>query len=221
MSALTDVFTAIANAIRGKNGLSTTYTPSQMAQAITDIPSGADDTVNMRLIGALTNSSGANLVSSDGKHFMVSNAYSSISGATIRNIIYDDVTDTYYIGTSYDTAHNYVVLYKIKYNGNMTYVTMQGLVNSSTSYCTFLRVRGSGNYFRLIGFCAPTNTSTNQYNILTSNNGETWSMVTISNGTTNWFPNYCFYQSTYSRYYIFGQRGGKAVYSANVRSGLC
>lgn len=33
-------FTGIANAIRGKNGSSNTYTPAQMPQAITDIPSG-------------------------------------------------------------------------------------------------------------------------------------------------------------------------------------
>lgn len=37
MSALTDVFTAIANAIRAKNGASTTYKPSQMADAINSI----------------------------------------------------------------------------------------------------------------------------------------------------------------------------------------
>ena len=38
MSALTDVFTAIGNAIRGKNGLSTTYKPSEMATAIDNLP---------------------------------------------------------------------------------------------------------------------------------------------------------------------------------------
>lgn len=37
MSALTDVFTAIANAIRSKKGVSTTYKPSQMADAINSI----------------------------------------------------------------------------------------------------------------------------------------------------------------------------------------
>lgn len=37
MSALTDVFTAIANAIRSKKGVSTTYKPSQMADAISSI----------------------------------------------------------------------------------------------------------------------------------------------------------------------------------------
>lgn len=48
---------AIANAIRGKNGLSTTYKIADMAQAITDIPSGSSDTTfwaggkNARLIG--------------------------------------------------------------------------------------------------------------------------------------------------------------------------
>lgn len=35
---------AIANAIRGKNGLSTTYKIADMAQAITDLPSGSTDT---------------------------------------------------------------------------------------------------------------------------------------------------------------------------------
>lgn len=49
---------AIANAIRGKNGLSTTYKIAEMAQAITDIPSGSSGTTfwaggkNARLIGS-------------------------------------------------------------------------------------------------------------------------------------------------------------------------
>lgn len=38
MSALTDTFTAIANAIRGKLGVQTTYTPTQMSSAIASIP---------------------------------------------------------------------------------------------------------------------------------------------------------------------------------------
>lgn len=48
---------AIANAIRGKNGLSTTYKIADMAQAITDLPSGSTDTTfwaggkNATLIG--------------------------------------------------------------------------------------------------------------------------------------------------------------------------
>lgn len=48
---------AIANAIRSKNGLSTTYKIADMAQAITDIPSGSSDTTfwaggkNAELIG--------------------------------------------------------------------------------------------------------------------------------------------------------------------------
>lgn len=51
---------AIANAIRGKNGLSTTYKIADMAQAITDIPSGSSDTTfwdggkNAVLIGTYT-----------------------------------------------------------------------------------------------------------------------------------------------------------------------
>ena len=44
MSALTDVFTAIANAIRSKKGVSTTYKPSQMADAISSIPTGTTPT---------------------------------------------------------------------------------------------------------------------------------------------------------------------------------
>jgi hypothetical protein len=41
-AALDAQFTAIANAIRGKNGSSATYTPAQMATAITAIPTGTD-----------------------------------------------------------------------------------------------------------------------------------------------------------------------------------
>ena len=44
MSALSDIFTAIANAIRSKNGSSDTYTPLQMASAITNIPGGFTET---------------------------------------------------------------------------------------------------------------------------------------------------------------------------------
>lgn len=40
MSALTDIFDSIADAIRAKNGSSDTYTPAQMASAIENIPSG-------------------------------------------------------------------------------------------------------------------------------------------------------------------------------------
>ena len=39
MSALTDVFSAIAGAIRNKLGVATTYQPSEMATAIASIPS--------------------------------------------------------------------------------------------------------------------------------------------------------------------------------------
>lgn len=44
MSALTDIFDAIANAIRAKNGSSDTYTPAQMVEAIKAIPSAEYDT---------------------------------------------------------------------------------------------------------------------------------------------------------------------------------
>ena len=42
MSALTDAFTAIANAIRNKKGVSTKYTPAQMPNAIASIETGTD-----------------------------------------------------------------------------------------------------------------------------------------------------------------------------------
>lgn len=47
-------FTGIANAIRGKNGSSDNYTPAQMPQAITDIPSGGTDYLGQRLVDTLT-----------------------------------------------------------------------------------------------------------------------------------------------------------------------
>ena len=51
MSALTDVFSAIANAIRGKNGLSTTYKPSEMATAIANLPSAVTKEVVSLTLG--------------------------------------------------------------------------------------------------------------------------------------------------------------------------
>ena len=44
----TDNYTAIANAIRAKNGSSDTYTPSQMATAISNIPSGTSIPINTK-----------------------------------------------------------------------------------------------------------------------------------------------------------------------------
>lgn len=44
----TDNYTAIANAIRAKNGSSDTYTPSQMATAISNIPTGTGLPVNTK-----------------------------------------------------------------------------------------------------------------------------------------------------------------------------
>jgi hypothetical protein len=43
MSALTDTFSAIANAIRGKLGVQTTYTPTQMSSAIASIPTAKEE----------------------------------------------------------------------------------------------------------------------------------------------------------------------------------
>jgi hypothetical protein len=54
MSALTDVFTNIANAIRSKKGVSTTYKPSEMASAISSIPTGR--TVTERVLWTNPNS---------------------------------------------------------------------------------------------------------------------------------------------------------------------
>jgi len=44
----TDNYTAIANAIRAKNGSSDTYTPSQMATAISNIPTGTSLPANTK-----------------------------------------------------------------------------------------------------------------------------------------------------------------------------
>lgn len=43
MSNLTGVFTDIANSIRTKTGTTDTFTPTEMAEAIADIPTGAAD----------------------------------------------------------------------------------------------------------------------------------------------------------------------------------
>ena len=45
MSALTDIFTSIANAIRTKNQSATTYKPSEMSSAILAIPTGGGGSV--------------------------------------------------------------------------------------------------------------------------------------------------------------------------------
>ena len=62
-NTLTSIFTAIANAIRGKNGLQTQYRPDQMAAAITNLPSGGTDYLAERLNGTLTSYSSNDVTS--------------------------------------------------------------------------------------------------------------------------------------------------------------
>ena len=210
MSALTDVFTAIANAIRGKNGLSTTYKPNQMAQAITDLPSGADDTPNIRIVGG---TDGVNLVSSDGEYFLANNQLDIPVG--ISSIIYDDVTDCYYIGCS--TAYEYgivpkyyVYLFKVTNEGVVSPILIGNLTTGLYGFTCLRRVRSSGTGIRFLGFFA---LSSYQY-FITSNNGETWTRRAFSN-----FSNvvFAFYSTTSNRYYIFNTTGTGA-YSTNATS---
>ena len=50
MSTLTETFSDIADAIRGKNGSSNTYTPAQMPAAITAIPTGGGGTYQTKTV---------------------------------------------------------------------------------------------------------------------------------------------------------------------------
>ena len=58
MSALTDVFSDIADAIRSKNGSSNTYTPAQMPEAIENIPGGTDVFAILKIITEYENNFG-------------------------------------------------------------------------------------------------------------------------------------------------------------------
>ena len=85
--AITDTYlTNIANAIRGKSGSSDTYTPSEMASAITNIPSGGTD--------------GVYLVSTDAEMALIQNP--QINDYCILNNTITGRTNLYkYDGTSW------------------------------------------------------------------------------------------------------------------------
>lgn len=115
MSALTDVFTAIANAIRGKNGLSTTYTPSQMAQAITAIPSGGEGKLYAWSTSATSAKQFAYTLSEDPK-------------------VGDSLINGWSTASTYKTVQAYAIAKRVNTSSSQNYISPSYSPSSSNTY---------------------------------------------------------------------------------------
>ena len=174
MSALTDVFTAIANAIRGKNGLSTTYKPNQMAQAITDIPSGA----SLDAIGYMSGSATLIKDTDDGIKVLIFPNPFPVPNAQIHSLVYNNESnrDEFLIG--FQTTIQPYPIYRIKSDDTLEAISISGFANRG---CSRLRKLDMGSYTSYPKFYFLANGSTDVQNkIVKSVDGVTWSTETIT-----------------------------------------
>lgn len=106
--AVTETYlTNIANAIRGKNGSSDTYTPAEMATAITNIPSGGESK-NIQVVQGTTKTTSSTLTAI-GAEMTVSKTgiydvyWSAFRTSTSSNYTYG--TQLYVGGSAYGTQN--------------------------------------------------------------------------------------------------------------------
>lgn len=106
--AVTETYlTNIANAIRGKNGSSDTYTPAEMAAAITNIPSGGESK-NIQVVQGTTRTTSSTLtaigaemtVSKTGTYDVYWSAFRSTTSSS-----YTYGTQLYVGGSAYGTQN--------------------------------------------------------------------------------------------------------------------
>ena len=106
--AVTETYlTNIANAIRGKNGSSDTYTPAEMATAITNIPSGGESK-NIQVVQGTTRTTSSTLteigaemtVSKTGTYDVYWSAFRSTTSSS-----YTYGTQLYVGGSAYGTQN--------------------------------------------------------------------------------------------------------------------
>lgn len=107
--AVTETYlTNIANAIRGKNGSSDTYTPAEMAAAITNIPTGGGESKNTQVVQGTTRTSSSTLtaigaemtVSKTGTYDVYWSAFRSTTSGS-----YTYGTQLYVGGSAYGTQN--------------------------------------------------------------------------------------------------------------------
>lgn len=107
--AVTETYlTNIANAIRGKNGSSDTYTPAEMATAITNIPSGGESK-NIQVVQGTTRTTSSTLtaigaemtVSKTGTYDVYWSAFRSTTSSS-----YTYGTQLYVGGSAYGTQNS-------------------------------------------------------------------------------------------------------------------
>lgn len=217
MSALTDIFTAIANAIRGKNGLSTTYTPSQMAQAITDIPSGA----SLDAVGYISGQGTLIKDTADGTKVLVYPNPFPKTGAGAHSLVYNNEgnRDEFLIGFN-TTAIPYPI-YRIKSDDTLEVISISGLANRS---CFRLRKLDMGSYTSYPKFYLLPSGATDVYNmIVKSIDGVTWSIENITFSSSA--PSSVMYQdiafSPLSNMYVaisYSVSTGRVIYRKGTQS---
>lgn len=165
MSALTDVFTAIANAIRSKNGLATTYKPNQMAQAISEISTGVEKKAEGFLLGGL---GVAMAINGTGDKFAL---YYPFGIYQARSIVYNNLggLDDFLIGTTDSSAP----LFRCLTDWSLQAITLSGF----TGQIARIRKFDNGSYTNVsrIYMC------TNQNNkFIHSLDGTTFTVETMS-----------------------------------------
>lgn len=104
-----DTMTDIADAIRGKNGSVSTYTPAQMATAIDNLPSGGGSSLNAQVVQGTTRTNSSTLTAI-GAELTVSKAgtydiyYSCLRTNTSSSYIW--ATRLYIDGVAYGSSEN-------------------------------------------------------------------------------------------------------------------
>ena len=158
---------SIANAIRGKNGLSDTYTPSQMASAISAIPTGGSVTAEFVTVTVDSDKTAVYSILT-GNQFLSSHYTDSgffcilvyMDNTTTRNTIICDMASNIPIGlNSYGFSIRVNGSYMAVVNsastigsGQATYNGLMYYENSALKvYATSTRILKAGNYAIIMG----------------------------------------------------------------------
>lgn len=136
---------AIANAIRSKNGSQETYKPSQMADAILNISGGGSTPVLGTKTITENGTYSASNDSLDGFSAVTVNVSSS-GGGTSGTLVGDGTTKSF--GISLDAAPSHLIVYAKESNigTDNTWSTMNAMYNSSDDHYQIGQRYGASNY---------------------------------------------------------------------------
>lgn len=142
--SLSSIFSDIADAIRTKNGSSDTYLPSEMAQAIEDIPSGGS------VVDVLTN---GQVSTSSAYHSETFNDISDMQGGVVIRLR-DTVSGIDYVGYCYvpyseiPAENNYIfkrISVHTEVQVKITRTSIEGISYSGAYYPIYVDIAGIQN----------------------------------------------------------------------------